>query len=36
MTCNRDKNSMRLYEREGCALRKTLHVGFWGGSLEND
>ena len=33
MTCNRDKNSMKEEAANGGI---PLHVGLWGGSLEND
>ena len=33
MTCNRDKNSMK---GKGVHSGIPLHVGLWGGSLEND
>ena len=33
MTCNRDKNSMKEEAANGGI---PLHVGLWGGGLEND
>ena len=33
MTCNRDKNSIK---GKDCIEGILLHVGLWGGSLEND
>ena len=33
MTCNRDKNSMK---GKGVHSGIPLHVGLWGGNLEND